>query len=128
MNDQAKILIVDDDPAMVDTLADILSDEGFRIGKAGDGYTAVEMIKENGIDMVLMDIRMPGMDGVETFRQLKEIKPDIKVIMMTAYAMDDMIEEVRRLKAYVCLNKPLDMDNLISLVTEIALNRGSGHS
>jgi DNA-binding NtrC family response regulator len=128
MNEQAKVLIVDDDQGMVDTLADILGEAGFRVGKAEDGYKAVELVKDNGIDMVLMDIRMPGMDGVETFRQLKEIKPDIKVIMMTAYAMDDLIEEARRLKAYVCLNKPLDMDNLISLVTEISANRSEGHA
>lgn len=121
MNEQSSILVVDDDQGMVDTLSDILEEKGFRVGRASDGYTAIEMIKSNGIDMVLMDIKMPGMNGIETFKKLKEIKPDIKVIMMTAYAVEDLIEEARRLNAYVCLNKPLDVDNLLTLINEIVL-------
>ncbi len=123
MNEQPSILIVDDDHGMLDTLSDILEEKGFRVSRASDGYMAIEMVKKNGVDMVLMDIKMPGINGVETFKELKQIKSDIKVIMMTAYAVEDLLEEARRLNAYVCINKPLDVDNLLTLINEIVLQK-----
>jgi len=116
MNDKASILIVDDDGGMCETLSDIMEDSGYRTVIALDGYEAMQKVKEMDFDVILMDIRMPGMDGVETFKQIKSIHPATAVVMMTAYAIEDRIKEALREGAYGVLYKPLDIEGMIGLI------------
>jgi CheY-like chemotaxis protein len=116
MDDKASILIVDDDAGMCETLSDIMEDRGYRTIIALDGYEAVEKVRELDFDVILMDIRMPGMNGVETFRQIKGIQPDAAVVMMTAYAVEDLIEDALLEGAYGVLYKPFDMERMIGLI------------
>ena len=88
MDKKASILIVDDDIGMTETLADIFDDRGYDVAVAGDGYKAIGMIGERAYDIVLMDIKMPGINGVETFKEVKRISSSTKVIMMTAYSVE----------------------------------------
>jgi len=90
MSEDAKehlLLVVDDDRGMRDTLLDILEDRGFLVSVAVDGIEALEAIKTERYDLMLMDIVMPRMNGVEVLKQLKEIDSGVIVIMMTAYAL-----------------------------------------
>ena len=119
------LLVVDDDSGMRDTLLDILEDRGYRVGVAADGIEALEAIKAERYDLVLMDILMPRMNGVEALKHLKDIDDTIIVIMMTAYAVKDLIEEALREGVYRVLYKPLDMDEALMLIDE-ALNGGNG--
>jgi len=116
MDDKASILIVDDDDGMCETLSDIMKDKGYRAHIALDGYEAIEKVREVTFDVILMDIRMPGIDGVETFRLVKSIQPDAAVVMMTAYAVEDLIIEALREGAYGVLYKPFDMERMINLI------------
>jgi len=118
MGEKVRILIVDDDPGMTETLADILSHMGYDVAVAGDGYRAIAMIKEKAYDVALMDIKMPGINGVETFKEVKRISPSTRVIMMTAYALEDLVQEALAEGALSVFYKPLDIDRVVGLIEE----------
>jgi len=119
MDHKASILIVDDDAGMGETLTDIMEAKGYHAVMALGGYVAIEKVKEMNFDVILMDIRMPGMNGVETFKQIKSIQPDTAVVMMTAYAVEDLITEALHEGAYSVLYKPFDMDRMIGLIDSV---------
>jgi len=119
MDDKVSILIVDDDAGMCETLSDIMEDKGFEVFVAFGGYAAIEKAKEMNFDVILMDIRMPGMNGVETFKQIKGIQPSAAVVMMTAYAVEDLITEALHEGAYGVLYKPFDMERMIGLIDSV---------
>jgi len=122
MPGKLKILVVDDNVEFCQNVVDILELKGYEAVAAYDGYKALEMVKQDGFDLVLMDIRMPVMDGVETFKKLKEIAPGTTVIMITAYAVEDLIREALREGAFASLKKPLDFDELFNLIEQVIDN------
>jgi two-component system response regulator HydG len=124
MNNKASILIVDDDGGMCETLSDIIEESGYCTAIALDGHQALEMVKEMDFDVILMDIRMPGMNGVETFKQIKSIHPGTAVVMMTAYAVEDRIKEALREGAYGVLYKPLDIERMLGLLEGLGVKEG----
>ena len=96
----AKILVVDDQIGMLETFTDILEDNGFEVKTAEDGFTAITQVRQNKFDLIFMDIQMPGINGVQTFREIKKISPKTTVIMMTAYSVEDLLEEAIAEGAY----------------------------
>ncbi len=122
------ILIVDDDDGMTETMSDIFSDMGHDVAIAADGHRAIEIIKEKAFDIIFMDIRMSGINGVEAFKQVKEISPSTRVIMMTAYSVEDLVKEALREGAYGVMYKPLDMDKVVTLVEEISRQKREWYS
>lgn len=110
------ILIVDDDAGMVRTMAMILERKGYAVSTAQDGQTVIEKVKEQPFDIIFMDIKMPVMGGVETYRRIREIRPDAVVMMMTAYAVEDLVEQALEEGAYGILYKPLDMDKVVEII------------
>lgn len=119
MEGKASILIVDDDEGMCETLSDVMEDKGYNTSIALDGHGAVEKVREMDFDVVLMDIRMPGMNGVETFKQIKGIQPETAVVIMTAYAVEDLIGEALREGVYGVLHKPFDMERVLDLIESV---------
>ena len=117
----AKILIVDDEKDLAYVLSDILKLEGHQITSVLDGYKAIEEIKKAHYDLILMDIRLPGINGVETFIQIKEIDPEVKVVMMTGFSVEDLIEKALREGAYACIHKPFDLQKVIGLVQKVII-------
>jgi len=116
MEDNLHILIVDDDVGMTKTLGDILELVGHEVGIALSGREAIAKVRAEPFDCIFMDIRMPGMNGVEAFKQIKELAPACPVVMMTAYAVHDLIEEAKREGALAVLDKPIDPARLIGMV------------
>jgi two-component system, NtrC family, response regulator HydG len=104
---------------MVDTLVDILSARRYRVGTAHSGEAAVAMVRQMAYDAVLMDIQMPGLNGVEALRQMKGLAPKLSVIMMTAFTRDELVEEARQATAVTVLPKPLDMDSVLTLLVRV---------
>ena len=98
------------------TLADILSDNGFVVKTAENGLSAVEMCQQEPYDVVLMDVRMPGIDGVEAFRRIRETLDDVHVILMSAYGEDDLKHQALQEGAMAFLDKPLNLDTVIQLI------------
>ncbi|MDY6876525.1 MAG: response regulator [Chloroflexota bacterium] len=123
MSGKKRILIVDDNEEFCANLSDILDLKGYRVVIAYDGFQALEMTRESGFDLVLMDVRMPVMDGVETFKKFKEIAPQTPVIMVTAFAVEELIKDALREGAFGSLRKPLDFERLFALI-EAALPNG----
>jgi two-component system response regulator HydG len=107
------ILIVDDEKSHRLMLRAHLEGEGFQIVEASDGHEAVDLVNERSFDLVLMDIRMPTMDGIEALKRIKEATAATPVIMMTAYGSINSAVEALQAGATDYLTKPLDMDELI---------------
>lgn len=113
-----KILIVDDETDFADSLADILREQGCVPSAVYDPYEALRAVEDDDFDMLLLDIKMPGMNGVELFKKIKGIKRIVPVIMMTAYAVEELLTEARIEGVTKIVNKPLDIPYLMSLIDE----------
>jgi len=105
---KGKLLIVDDEQSMRDLLCIMLRKEGYDTRVAGDGQEALELFKREGADVVLEDLKMPGMDGIKLLEALKEIDPKQLVIVMTAYSTWETAVNAMRLGAYDYIKKPFD--------------------
>ncbi len=113
-----RVLIVDDEPELTEALADVLELKGIEVATADNGAQALERLRSEPFDCVLMDIMMPGMNGVETLRRAREIVPGIIVILMTAYTVDDLMEEAEREGAFSILTKPIDIPSFVTFLDE----------
>lgn len=112
----ADILIVDDDDSIVQAFRAFLADEGHSCRVASTVEDAVEAVAARRPDLVISDVRMPGADGLEGLRRMREIAPDLGVIVMTAYGTSQTSIEAMRLGAFDYLAKPLDLDELRTLI------------
>lgn len=106
------ILIVDDEPDILLVLGEFLSNEGFTVLTAKDGKQAVSKVKECVVDLVLLDMAMPQLNGIEALKQIKAIKPGMPAIMITAYRDAEKVVEAFRLGACDCIFKPFDLKYL----------------
>lgn len=113
---KSKVLLVDDDIGMRETLADILKELKYEVASAGSGAEAVEKFRENSFKVVLMDVKMPGMSGIEACKRIKAIKPETKMILITAYALDSEVVEAERKGIFSVLHKPLDIGKMLKLI------------
>ncbi|MBW2029808.1 MAG: response regulator [Deltaproteobacteria bacterium] len=114
-----RILIVDDELIVRDSLKEWLEDEGFGVDTAGSGAEALEKVAKETYHLMLLDIKMPGMDGVEVLKRAKEGSPDLPVVMMTAYATVETAVEAMKMGALDYLMKPFDPDSLVPLVIRL---------
>ena len=115
MSETISILVVDDNPAMAESLADILEAKGFSVSKAASGAEALEILRERPVDILLTDVKMPEMDGLELFRETRSLYPKLITIFMTAYAADDLIQQGMAEGVKIVLTKPLEINFLLHL-------------
>ncbi|MFD2446803.1 response regulator [Bacillus sp. CGMCC 1.16607] len=113
-----KILIVDDQFGIRILLNEVFQKEGYQTFQAANGVQALEIVKQHSPDLVLLDMKIPGMDGIEILKRMKVIDPDIRVIIMTAYGELDMIQEAKDLGALTHFAKPFDIDDIRAAVKE----------
>ena len=113
MSSNGKILIVDDERAIRNSLKEILEDEDYEVEVAPDAPTALQMVEADHFQVILCDIKMPGMDGVELLTQLHEKVPDTAVVMMTGHGDIDTAVDCIRKGAYDFLTKPLDLNRIL---------------
>ena len=112
------ILIVDDEPSILQSLSGLLSDEGFEISTAANGYEALKIVDTESPDLVLLDIWMPGIDGIETLKRIKEKRPDLEIIMLTGHATVKSGIEAMKFGAEDFLEKPVDLNELLEKIGE----------
>lgn len=115
------ILIVDDEPSILQSLSGILSDEGFEAHTASNGYEALKRIEEESPDLVLLDIWMPGLDGIETLKEIKKINPHIQVVIITGHGTIETAVKATKMGAFDLIEKPLSIDKIIVTINN-ALN------
>jgi DNA-binding NtrC family response regulator len=120
-----RILVVDDDRGMVETLCDILELHGWDTLRAYDGDAAVEMVRTHDVGVVLMDVRMPRLDGVDALPLMRQHAPHVRVVLMTAYARHELLARAERDGALTVLRKPVDVSALLALLRDAVSRAGS---
>jgi len=119
MTAKVNILIVDDDVGVLETAADILDARGYSVTVAENGMQAIEQVKKGSFDVALIDVVLPGMNGVETYREIRKISPNTKAIIMTGYAVPQLVQEAINEEVYQVLYKPLDFDEVLELIESL---------
>lgn len=111
-----KILIAEDEPKLREMLAELLTEEGYQVSTAADGEEAVELLARESPDLLLLDIKMPNMTGLDVMNALRQTKPKLPIIVSSAYSKmaSDMTVLTSNVKAY--LVKPVDVDELLEAV------------
>ncbi|CAJ1317190.1 response regulator [Paenibacillus sp. PK4536] len=116
--EQKKILIVDDQNGIRILLMELFGNEGYQMYQAANGKAALEVVEQDTPDLVLLDMKIPGMDGLEILKHIKSTHPQIKVIMMTAYGELDIIKQAKDLGAISHFTKPFDIDEMRNVVDQ----------
>ncbi|MCG8615640.1 MAG: sigma-54 dependent transcriptional regulator [Desulfobacterales bacterium] len=115
------VLIVDDESTIIDSLEGILSDDGFEVFHAYNGYEALKKIETQSPDIVLLDIWMPGMDGIDTLKEIKKSNPSLPVVMITGHGSIESAVDATKSGAFDFLEKPLSIDKVMVTINN-ALN------
>jgi len=113
-----RVLIVDDEPDTCANLSDILTDLGYQVDTAHNGFAALELAKKNVYDLALLDLRMPGMDGLELYGRMREISAGTVAIVVTAYAASDTAKSIIAAGAWRIVPKPVNIGSLLGLVSQ----------
>ena len=111
------VLIVDDEESIRNSLGGVLTDEGFSVLKAADGVKALEMIKQEAPEVVLLDIWMPGIDGIETLGRIKTRYPEIQVVMISGHGNIETAVRATKLGAFDFIEKPLSLDRVVLAIS-----------
>lgn len=114
-----RILIVDDEEIMRSFLLDVFVDEGYDLDSAANGEEALEKISRNCYQLIITDIRMPGMDGTEVLKKAKEVNPQTEVIIITGYASPQIKQKCQRLGAAYYIAKPFQINQIRALVNKL---------
>jgi len=120
---QPSILVVDDNADLLSTFSLILKRRGYNVDTAEDGLSAVDKFKRHQFDVTLMDVVMPGMNGLEAFQRIREISPGARVILMTAYYDEEELRKVLNEGVYNAVRKPINIAKLIELIKEATVEK-----
>ncbi len=119
MQDQFNILVVDDESGIRITMAGILEDEGYNVVVAEDGYQGIAAAKNTNFKIAFIDMKMPGIDGIETVKEIKRISPNTIIFFMTAFLDEDTLSEAAKLETQAILYKPLDPNLILKILRKI---------
>lgn len=115
-----RVLVVDDEPSVLLTLAANLELEGFEVETAATGAEALQVVASRQVDLVFSDIRMPGLSGIDLFRQLKRLRPDLPMILNTAFFSETEVRAAVREGVFAVLPKPIDLDHVATMLRRAA--------
>ena len=119
MSEALRVFIIDDDRDLAESLADLLEAKGHSVELAFDGKQAIERFRAEDFDLVFMDVKMPGMSGVETFLEFRKLKPDASVVMMTGYSVEQLLQEAVDNGAMGVLHKPFSIDEVLAVLDTV---------
>jgi two-component system, NtrC family, response regulator HydG len=115
---ESSILVVDDNKDFADVFCDILRSNNYNAESCYGGEQAVKLVGDVPYDIMFVDIRMPDMDGIETLIQVKKIRPDTRVIMMTGYSVDEMVHRAIEENASDIIYKPFEIEKVLGLIRQ----------
>src|SRR5258708_19013893 len=119
MSAQTSILIVDDDRDLAESLADVLEARGYAVELAASGEEGVVRLRQRDFDLVFTDVKLPGMNGVESFFAFRQIKPDAKVVMMTGFSVEQLLTRAVENGALAVLHKPFAIPDILAVLERI---------
>ncbi len=121
-----KILVVDDEPVVRDFMRNLAAfiDKNSQVSALADGFEAMELAKKEAFDLVFLDVRMPKIDGLDLLRELKKINSRSSYVMITGYAVDDMLAEAHKEGILSALKKPFDVAQITALIEQARLQKG----
>lgn len=119
MSENDSILFVDDNVNFCKTMSMVFKRLGYDTHTAFEGVEAVKLVRERSFDLIFMDIKMPNLNGVEVLHEIKLVRPEGIVVMMTAYTNDVLVSEAFKEGAYDVLFKPFDFEQIIALVEQL---------
>ncbi|MFH0975511.1 MAG: response regulator [Spirochaetota bacterium] len=122
MKKSIEVLIVDDDKRMAKTIYDILKINGFEGTVINSGEEAIERLKESHPDCLIMDVKMNGMNGIETLKIINKMHPSFPVIIMSAYVTEEQKAEAEHEGAYAVLTKPFEMQLILDFLSKLSVN------
>jgi len=120
---KAKILVLDDEKIVLESVSRILEEEGYEVAGCQTASMAIEMLKQGGFDLLITDLKMPGMDGLQAMEKVHEIDPDLSIVMFTAYSTVDSAVKAMKLGAVDYIRKPFTPDQLSQLVVRVMNDR-----
>ena len=118
-----KILVVDDEETVREMLVTYLETEGYDVGTADSGVTALQVIEEFKPQVVLLDIRMPDMDGLQCLRSIMKQNPDIAVVMMSGFVSEQIARKTLELGAFDYINKPISLEHLMRILQLVKISK-----
>jgi DNA-binding NtrC family response regulator len=127
MTANERILVVDDEEQMRDLLAKVLERKGYQVSVCGDGAEALAFLEREPADLVITDVRMPGLNGMEALRAIKELNPEIVVLIMTAFGSIDQAVQAVKEGAYDYINKPFKIDEILLTIEKALAERRLRH-
>jgi CheY-like chemotaxis protein len=114
-----RILVVDDEPNIRALFQDALQRSGYQVTTAASGPEALSLAGNQRFDLAFLDIKMPGLNGVDTLKALKQLNPEVNVVMITGYAAEDLVAASLNSGAFVCLTKPFGIAQILEVVRTI---------
>lgn len=121
---EIKVLLVDDEIEFTTGLRRVLSSRGFNVKEAKNGLVALSLIGEEHFDVVVLDVKMPGMDGIQVLAEIKRISSDVPVILLTGHYSVCETEDAWKTQAYTCVFKPCPIMKLVELIAAAASSSG----
>ena len=112
----SKILLVDDEAVFADNMSRLLTNRGYRVATANSGDSAISALEEESFDVVVLDLKMPGMDGITTLKEIKKLGLFTETLILTGHGAIDTALEATKLGAYDYLTKPCEIDELVAKI------------
>jgi DNA-binding NtrC family response regulator len=117
--EEAKILLVDDEVVFTNNISRLLANRGYRVTAVYDGESAIRVLEKEQFDVVVLDLRMPGIDGIITLAAIKKLGLFTEILLLTGYGSMNTAVEAMKLGAYDYLSKPCDVDELVAKIEEV---------
>ena len=109
-------MVVDDEKEIRELFRDMLQSRGYEVITCEDGEVALEALTKNDVFAAFVDIRMPGIDGVETLRQMKILRPETQVVVITGYTRSESVDEALKLGCFICMMKPFKLQDIVGVL------------
>jgi len=122
---QKSVLVIDDEPQILSLFAEALDRHGYRTAVAEDGEAALKVLKDMQPDVIFLDLKLPGEDGVQVLERIRDTHPTVPVVIITAYARDMLVDKAMRLGAFACLIKPFSMSSVLGILAALELGEAA---